>query len=238
MQINGWHLYLGDADLASVLAIGAVPGADQPAGIAARRAVEAVKVNVAGGASQLPLSRLLPPAQLGPPRRFLSRIAVIRFPSTPRFGVLIIEVTNARDVVRQRIGRLGERLIGRVVDPEAQVEKAIVQGWRLPSKEFGIEARIVSVEGPQLIGRQRLELPIRCATSATSTSASPEPSQQNSANLLQSGTDKTLPSPSEHEHANGSGTAHLHHAANQISRPGHGDREKPADNPGQQSCNG
>ena len=39
-------------------------GADQPAGIAARQAVEAVKVNVAGGASQLPLSRLLPPAQL------------------------------------------------------------------------------------------------------------------------------------------------------------------------------
>ena len=41
--------------------------------------------------------------------------------------MLIIEVTNAREVVRQRIGRLGERLIGRVVDPEAQVEKALIQ---------------------------------------------------------------------------------------------------------------
>ena len=40
--------------------------------------------------------------------------------------MLIIEVTNARDVVRQRIGRLGERLIGKVVDPEAQVEKALM----------------------------------------------------------------------------------------------------------------
>ena len=76
-------------------------------------------------------------------------------------GVLIIEVTNARDVVRQRIGRLGERLIGRVVDPEAQVEKAIIQELETAFKEFGIEARIVSVEGPQLIGRQRLELPIQ-----------------------------------------------------------------------------
>jgi len=75
--------------------------------------------------------------------------------------VLIIEVTNARDVVRQRIGRLGERLIGRVVDPEAQVEKAIIQELETAFKEFGIEARIVSVEGPQLIGRQRLELPIQ-----------------------------------------------------------------------------
>ena len=75
--------------------------------------------------------------------------------------MLIIEVTNARDVVRQRIGRLGERLIGRVVDPEAQVEKAIIQQLETAFKEFGIEARIVSVEGPQLIGRQRLELPIQ-----------------------------------------------------------------------------
>ena len=64
VQISGWHLYLGDADLASVLAIECSARADQPAAIAARQAVEAVKVNVAGGASQLPLSRLLPPAQL------------------------------------------------------------------------------------------------------------------------------------------------------------------------------
>ena len=41
--------------------------------------------------------------------------------------MLIIEVTNSRDLVRQRIGRLGERLIGRVVDAEAQVEKVLIQ---------------------------------------------------------------------------------------------------------------
>ncbi|MGB1417102.1 MAG: cytochrome-c oxidase [Synechococcus sp.] len=75
--------------------------------------------------------------------------------------MLIIEVTNARDVVRQRIGRLGERLIGRVVDPEAQVEKALIQELETAFREFGIEARIVSAQGPQLIGRQRLELPIQ-----------------------------------------------------------------------------
>ena len=59
--------------------------------------------------------------------------------------MLIIEVTNSRDVVRQRIGRLGERLIGRVVDAEAQVEKALIQELETAFKEFGIEARIVSV---------------------------------------------------------------------------------------------
>ena len=75
--------------------------------------------------------------------------------------VLIIEVTNARDVVRQRIGRLGERLIGKVVDPEAQVEKALIQEMETAFRDFGIEARILSVQGPQLVGRQHLELPIQ-----------------------------------------------------------------------------
>ena len=75
--------------------------------------------------------------------------------------MLIIEVTNSRDLVRQRIGRLGERLIGRVVDAEAQVEKAPIQELETAFKEFGIEARIVSVQGPQLVGREQLELPIQ-----------------------------------------------------------------------------
>ena len=75
--------------------------------------------------------------------------------------MLIIEVTNSRDLVRQRIGRLGERLIGRVVDAEAQVEKALIQELETAFKEFGIEARIVSVQGPKLVGREQLELPIQ-----------------------------------------------------------------------------
>ncbi|HGY5535248.1 MAG: cytochrome-c oxidase [Prochlorococcus sp.] len=75
--------------------------------------------------------------------------------------MLIIEVTNAREVMRKRIGRLGERLIGKVMDAEDQVEKALIQELENAFQEFGIEARIVSVQGPQLVGRDRLELPIQ-----------------------------------------------------------------------------
>ena len=64
VQISGWHLHLGDAELAGPLAIECSALVDQGAAVAARRAVEAVKVQIAGGASQLPLARLLPPAQL------------------------------------------------------------------------------------------------------------------------------------------------------------------------------
>ena len=75
--------------------------------------------------------------------------------------MLLIEVTNAREVMRQRIGRLGSRLIGKVVDAEAQVEKALIQELENAFREFGIEARIASVEGPQLLGRSHLELPLQ-----------------------------------------------------------------------------
>ncbi len=75
--------------------------------------------------------------------------------------MLVIEVTNARDVVRQRMGRLGGRLIGRVVDAEAQVEKALIQELETAFKEFGIEARIFSVDGPQMLGRSHLEIPVQ-----------------------------------------------------------------------------
>jgi hypothetical protein len=81
--------------------------------------------------------------------------------ANPEDPVLIIEVTNAREVMRQRIGRMGERLIGKVVDAEAQVEKALIQELENAFKEFGIEARILSVQGPQVVGKQQLELPIQ-----------------------------------------------------------------------------
>jgi hypothetical protein len=75
--------------------------------------------------------------------------------------VLVIEVTNAREVVRQRIGRLGSRLIGKVVDAEAQVEKALIQELETAFRDFGIEARIVSIDGPAMVGRSHLELPVQ-----------------------------------------------------------------------------
>ena len=73
--------------------------------------------------------------------------------------MLIIEVTNSREVMRRRIGRLGERLFGKVFDADAEVEKALIQEMETAFKEFGIEARIVSVQGGSL-SESQLELPL------------------------------------------------------------------------------
>ena len=74
--------------------------------------------------------------------------------------LLIIEVTNAREVVRKRVGRLGERFIGKVFDAEAQVEKALIQEMETAFQDFGIEARILSVEGLKLDESKSLEIAI------------------------------------------------------------------------------
>lgn len=70
-------------------------------------------------------------------------------------------MTNAREVVRQRIGRLGERLIGKVVDSDAQVEKELIKEMEIAFQEFGIEARILSVNGIQMDEMNSLEIPLQ-----------------------------------------------------------------------------
>ena len=62
---------------------------------------------------------------------------------------------------RATTGKLGARLIGKVVDPEKQVEEALMQEMETAFKEFGIEAKISSVANAQTIGTGLLELPIQ-----------------------------------------------------------------------------
>ncbi len=64
VQVAGWHLYLGDAGLAQILAIECAARLDRGAEVCARQALEAVQVPIGGGATRLPLARLVPAGQL------------------------------------------------------------------------------------------------------------------------------------------------------------------------------
>jgi hypothetical protein len=64
LQVANWHLYLGDARLADALAEECAARLDQGAAVCARQALEAVQVPIGGGATRLPMARLLPPGQL------------------------------------------------------------------------------------------------------------------------------------------------------------------------------
>ena len=64
LDIAGWHLYLGDAHLAQALAIECAARLELGAAVCARQALEAVQVSIGGGATRLPLARLVPAGQL------------------------------------------------------------------------------------------------------------------------------------------------------------------------------
>ncbi len=64
LQIASWRLYLGDAGLAKDLAIECSATIDQGAVFAATKALESLKVQVAGGKTSLPLILLMPSAQI------------------------------------------------------------------------------------------------------------------------------------------------------------------------------
>ncbi len=64
IQVANWNLYLGDAGLAETLAIECNANLDQGASVAARKALEAVQVPLAGGGNRMPLARLIPSGQI------------------------------------------------------------------------------------------------------------------------------------------------------------------------------
>ena len=64
IQVGNWNLYLGDAGLARELAIECQANFEQGSDVAAKKGLEAIQVKLGGGATSLPLSRLIPSNQL------------------------------------------------------------------------------------------------------------------------------------------------------------------------------
>tara|TARA_Y100001968_G_C19395220_1_gene737892 strand:+ start:136 stop:426 length:291 start_codon:yes stop_codon:yes gene_type:complete len=64
IQVANWNLYLGDAGLAESLAIECNVNIEDGPSVAARKAIESVQVQLGGGSTRLPLSRLIPPDQI------------------------------------------------------------------------------------------------------------------------------------------------------------------------------
>ena len=64
IQVGNWNLYLGDAGLAKDLAIECQANFENGANVSARKGLEAIQVNLGGGTTTLPLSKLIPSNQL------------------------------------------------------------------------------------------------------------------------------------------------------------------------------
>ena len=63
IQVGNWNLYLGDAGIAKDLAIECQANFKNGANVAAIKGLEAIQVNLGGGTTTLPLSKLIPSNQ-------------------------------------------------------------------------------------------------------------------------------------------------------------------------------
>lgn len=74
--------------------------------------------------------------------------------------MILIEITNAQDIIRQRVGRLAAKLINVVSDELPQVEKVLIEELAKELEQFGIKANFYSVSNLDMRNGGRLDVSI------------------------------------------------------------------------------
>ncbi|MFZ9739697.1 MAG: cytochrome-c oxidase [Prochlorotrichaceae cyanobacterium] len=74
--------------------------------------------------------------------------------------MIIIEITNVEDLVRQQLGGLGSRLLHAMDMDERFVENAIITQIQETFVQNGVKANLFSVSGPDMLGNGKLEVPL------------------------------------------------------------------------------
>ncbi len=74
--------------------------------------------------------------------------------------MIIIEITNVEDLVKQQLGLIGSRLLHAFELDERFVEKTILEQIEATFQANGVKANLFSVAGPDMLGNGRLELPV------------------------------------------------------------------------------
>ena len=74
--------------------------------------------------------------------------------------MIIIEITNVEDLVKQQLGGLGSRLLHALDLDERFVEKTILEQIQATFQSNGVKANLFSVSGPDMLGNGKLEVPL------------------------------------------------------------------------------
>ena len=64
IQVQKWNLYLGDAGLSKALALECMANIDKGSNLAAKKAFDSVLVQLGGGNTEIPLSKLISSGQV------------------------------------------------------------------------------------------------------------------------------------------------------------------------------
>lgn len=74
--------------------------------------------------------------------------------------MILIEITNPQEIIRQRVGKLAAKLINVVSDELPQVEKVLIEELAKELDQFGIKANFYSVNNLDMRNGGRLEVSI------------------------------------------------------------------------------
>ncbi|WP_126147698.1 hypothetical protein [Synechococcus elongatus] len=74
--------------------------------------------------------------------------------------MILIEITNPHEIIRQRVGKLAAKLINVVADELPQVEKVLIEELAKELDQFGIKANFYSVNNLDMRNGGRLEISI------------------------------------------------------------------------------
>lgn len=79
--------------------------------------------------------------------------------------MIIIEITNVEELIKQYIGSLGARVLHAVTDDEAKIEKIMIEELQNKFKEMGVKANMFSIAGVDMLGNGKIEIPVKVRSS-------------------------------------------------------------------------
>ncbi|WP_013323402.1 hypothetical protein [Gloeothece verrucosa] len=79
--------------------------------------------------------------------------------------MIIIEITNVEELIKQHIGSLGAKVLHAVADDEAKIEKVMIEELQTNFKKMGVKANMFSVAGVDMLGNGKIEIGIKVRSS-------------------------------------------------------------------------
>ena len=79
--------------------------------------------------------------------------------------MVIIEITNTEELIGSKIGSFAAKLVHALADDEGKVEKVLIEELQANFEANGIKANFFSVQGLDMLGSGKLEVPVHVRTS-------------------------------------------------------------------------
>lgn len=79
--------------------------------------------------------------------------------------MVIIEITNVEELLAAKFGSFAAKLVHALADDEGKVEKVLMEELQANFEDKGIKANLFSINGLDMLGNGKLEIPVNVRSS-------------------------------------------------------------------------